>query len=624
MKRLRTLGVFGLLAAALAWPSGAFAAAKDNVSVSVDTEWPRDLVGGYFPIRVTVASAHSSACRVVVTAEGDSNNQSVRQVRRAVDVPAKAVSRFTLLWPVVDDGASGEVKVTVDGEPVDLKSPRFDLERHSSYYGYGGSSGSNVHANAVIVGPRELVTLANELSTKLSAGSSRYGSGSGSSRDNATLVSDPQQLPDSWLGYTALSAVILDVATLTGLAPEQRTPLVDWVAAGGMMIICDVPAAQAESVVKLFFSGDNPPQRIAQTGISRSAAGGDLVETTFDLAGYRLGLGGLFFAPKALKVLEATGTDGEALVERIKQESGDFRSQLGFTGTPESPSHSRYSYGGEDNKDKLAEFKPPGVGEPPVNAFLILMFAFTIVVGPVNYFLLHRKKKQYLMLVTVPLIALVTVGAIVLYALLFEGLGIKGQVATVSVLTGRGQAVTLTRQSMYAGWSPGVVRFEQNVAVFPVNPGQPRARQVDWTAEQALDGWAPARDDVQWVTLAVEPARQRLTVNKAGESSLTMTNNLGVRIRKLVLRTSDGAHAFEAENVADGQTVTLLAKRSQTEMDVVKQRDFCRVPLASRLGLLPGTFIAETDGPLFEHSGPKKIKQANAVHVVGGRYEVAK
>src|SRR5690606_18867259 len=60
----------------------------------------------------------------------------------------------------------------------------------------------------------------------------------------------------------------------------------------------------------------------------------------------------------------------------------------------------------------------PDVGLPPVSSFRLLITLFVIVIGPVNYLLLKRRKRLFLLLVTVPLGAAIVTGGLFSYALI--------------------------------------------------------------------------------------------------------------------------------------------------------------------------------------------------------------
>ena len=106
----------------------------------------------------------------------------------------------------------------------------------------------------------------------------------------------------------------------------------------------------------------------------------------------------------------------------------------------------------------------PGVGSAPVNSFLVLISLFVVAIGPVNYFLLQRQRKLYLLLITVPLGAGVVTSALFIYALVSDGLGVRARARSLTRIDQTsGRTVSWSRQSYYAGLAPsaGMSRSEK-------------------------------------------------------------------------------------------------------------------------------------------------------------------
>ena len=124
----------------------------------------------------------------------------------------------------------------------------------------------------------------------------------------------------------------------------------------------------------------------------------------------------------------------------------------------------------------------PGIGRAPVGSFLILIAAFVVVIGPVNYFLLRRKRRLYLLLVTVPLGAALVTAALFAYALISDGLGIRVRVRSFTEIDQRaGRAVSWSRQSYYAGLAPsGGLTFPETAVVFPIEHYPVERQQAHW------------------------------------------------------------------------------------------------------------------------------------------------
>lgn len=213
--------------------------------------------------------------------------------------------------------------------------------------------------------------------------------------------------------------------------------------------------------------------------------------------------------------------------------------------------------------DGFWNFLIPGVGAAPVMAFRILITAFAIVIGPVNYWLLRRWGRLHLLLVTVPAGALIVTSMLFLYAVVSDGLGVRARVRSVTLLDQtRGRCVSWSRQSYYAGLAPsaGLV-FPRESVVYPLyfspeyeEEHGPRRRRLEWDDRQRLEkGWLRSRIMTQMLVAHAGETDIRLTVKPAdsSDSPPEITNDLGARIIELLLRDEDGRY-YTATDVAAG------------------------------------------------------------------------
>ena len=87
-----------------------------------------------------------------------------------------------------------------------------------------------------------------------------------------------------------------------------------------------------------------------------------------------------------------------------------------------------------------------GVKGVPTTAFLVLMTLFTIIIGPVNYIFLVRRKQQYLLLITIPVFALMTSLSLFGYSVVAHGFGVKSRLRSMTILDQQSRtAVTTSR-----------------------------------------------------------------------------------------------------------------------------------------------------------------------------------
>jgi len=220
-----------------------------------------------------------------------------------------------------------------------------------------------------------------------------------------------------------------------------------------------------------------------------------------------------------------------------------------------------------ENRDFM-NFLIPGVGLAPVTEFCVLISLFVLGIGPLNYWLLRRWGRQYLLVVTIPFSATVVTLALFAYAMVADGLGTRVRVRSVTQIDQRrGQAVCWSRLSYYAGLAPGRgLTFPEDIAVLPLDR-VPRTdygskalrRELIWQDGQWLaSGWLHSRTPAQLLTVRSRPTDLALEVVPSPDDpkKLQASNWLGTRIQHLAVRAADGTD-YWAEDVDPDETVTL-------------------------------------------------------------------
>lgn len=197
-------------------------------------------------------------------------------------------------------------------------------------------------------------------------------------------------------------------------------------------------------------------------------------------------------------------------------------------------------------------FLIPGVGRAPVGAFLFLISLFMIAIGPVNYFLLRRRGRLVLLLMTVPAGAMLVTMLLLLYAVLADGLGVRVRVRSYTEIDQRQQrCVSWSRQSYYAGVAPsrGLI-FPSDAIVYPLesSPASNYDRgpdsMLEWTESslQLSKGYFNSRTSTQFLVGRASATEKRLDVapkNLQGTAPLA-ANQLGAEIESIVLRDAHG------------------------------------------------------------------------------------
>jgi hypothetical protein len=225
-----------------------------------------------------------------------------------------------------------------------------------------------------------------------------------------------------------------------------------------------------------------------------------------------------------------------------------------------------------------------------VAAFVGLITVFTVVIGPLNYFWMTRRKQLYLLVVTIPAIALLTSTALFGYSAVAHGFSVKSRVRSLTILDQKSRtAIATSRVSLYAGLAPSKgLQFSPQTAVYPIWPehGAFESGRVDWTERQALQsGFLRSRTRTQFLTVTHRDERGRLEIERAAHSQLPVTNGLEWDIQALLAADADGELYYGGELPAGA--ATKLTPASQTDLEAVAEL-VRRHPLQMPAGVTSG------------------------------------
>jgi hypothetical protein len=208
-----------------------------------------------------------------------------------------------------------------------------------------------------------------------------------------------------------------------------------------------------------------------------------------------------------------------------------------------------------ENPD-FGTFVIPGVGRPPTMLFLCLITAFAIVIGPVNYHFLRKRRRLHWMFVTVPAAAFLAAFGLLAYAVLADGLGVRTRVASVTHVDQLASVTSsVSRQTYFAGITPrNGLQFPGDALVHPIErwcsldePRQRRTHAVFWSDLQTYtSGYVSPRTMSEWLVVAPQPSTLGLRIQMAAEGSgaCRVRNELGVDLHALVICDEQGRHYF--------------------------------------------------------------------------------
>lgn len=220
----------------------------------------------------------------------------------------------------------------------------------------------------------------------------------------------------------------------------------------------------------------------------------------------------------------------------------------------------------------------PGIGRVPVFLFLTVISLFAFVIGPVNFFFAMRRwRRYYLVLITVPLISVLTTISLFSYGLLRDGLGTKvRRRAYIELDQSTGRALSWSRQTYYSNIAPfGGAQFSANAAVYPIYPEplhpSSNPHTIRWGSTQQLArGYVRSRTLSQFLVLQPfkSTAANLKFEKRAGDRQVT--NELGGKISHLAVCDKDGKF-FYAANVDAGATAPLKSRKTATISQLIRK-----------------------------------------------------
>ena len=216
---------------------------------------------------------------------------------------------------------------------------------------------------------------------------------------------------ESWLGYSSFDCVVATGDEIRGLPPNVSSALWQYVKCGGtLLVLGSVDVPEAWKVRR---------HEIAQ------------------IATYYVGYGQCLISPRDTGAF--SNDDWQYLHESCTE--------------TQSPFHGDQAHAAGDANNVFPVVDKLGV---PVRGLFLLMLLFVIVIGPLNLFVLSRKKRKIWLLWTVPAISLVTCLAVSAYTVLSEGWSGKARTAGLTILDETShQATTIGWSAFYSPLTPG-------------------------------------------------------------------------------------------------------------------------------------------------------------------------
>ncbi len=441
------LWILSVVALILAAPQVALASGEerttlgDDLVIRTDTRWAGGTLGGYLPVRVEIANR--GPARELVLEVTPSDRAHGATVKRVVGVDEHATVRFTLSIPLTAF-RQGQLRVY---------DRRGELSSHERLIGGAAFLGVDTAPAMLVVSSRPVDCTGYIQATGGARDATRFGGVPVTDPRDPTALAEVvprDSLPDSWIDYSGLDFVAISRADLAALRPSVRSAVLKWVHCGGNLIVHQAgkTSKDVETLERLLELNEN-----AAVGARWTQSGKG--KTAWPFATRQLMLGLVCAFPDQLPALPIAWSEF-----------------LNSVGVPRFSWMQRHGIAPDLGTEEFFNFMNPGIGGVPIYGFMVLITAFAVLIGPVNYFYLRRKRWLWLLLVTVPAMALVTSVLLVGYSVAAHGFSVRSRIRSLTVLDQKSHsAVSVARLALFAGVAPARgMQFSPETAVYPVFP----------------------------------------------------------------------------------------------------------------------------------------------------------
>jgi hypothetical protein len=512
----------------------------DDLVIRTDTRWAGGTLGGYLPVRVKISN--QAPARELVLEVTPSDRAHGATVKRVVRVDQDATVRFTLSIPLT----------AFQQGLLHVYDRRGELTSHVRVIGGAASFGVDTAPAMLVVSSRPVDCTGYIQATGGARDAMRPGAAPVTDPSAAAEVVPRDSLPDSWIDYSGLDFVAISRDDLADLKPSVRSAVLKWVHCGGNLIVHQVgkTSKDRETLERLLELNEN-----AAVGARWTESGEG--KTAWPFATRQLMLGLVCAVPEEFPVSPA-----------------DWTALLSSVGVPRSSWMQRHGVVPDSGTEEFFNFMNPGIGGVPVYGFMVLITAFAVLIGPVNYFYLRRKRMLWLLLVTVPATAVATSVLLVGYSVAAHGFSIRSRIRSLTVLDQKGHsAVTVARLALFAGVAPARgMQFSPETAVYPVFPPmvEPGALAVDWTENQSLtSGWLLSRTRTQFLTIGHAEQPDRVDVKTGQNGGLAIVNGLPWELEAVLVADASGRLLW-ARNVLPSASEPLADVSETNRMDFVR------------------------------------------------------
>jgi len=453
------------------------------------------------------------------------SGDSINKLARTVVVAPASTARMEIFQPPL--GINGNnVKIFIDGrqQKSHLKYHNFNHTAGLSSYGsrYVMSGVSSYGSFHVLLSNNVSYDVFQKGKDKAYPSPSSFSAGIGSGFHRAQVP--VQRWSGNWLSFSRFDGVVMTGADFTNAPPDTRSALRKYVRSGGALMVTG--------------NWQPPDEWAPQRGAFEES-----------MQYYYCGFG-MCTNLSDTTVLESwTDVQWKRLYDKLWNSTYKHRTDTIA-----------------NNNERFPVVEGLGV---PIRSLFALVIVFAVVMGPVNIYVLGRKRKRIWMLWTVPAFALTAGVIILLFSFVSEGWRGSMRTTTVTILDqGNHEASTVGIIAYYCPLTPAQgLHFDYSAELTPMSRssfGSGKVCSVDWTNDQHLaSGWVNARVPAHFTIRKTQTRRERVKFTSEGEKTEAL-NGLGADISKLFYRDRRG-RCYQVENIPAGQKRQLRAEPQQGE-----------------------------------------------------------
>ena len=516
-KRWNAVLIMLMMFASLSWAATRYG----DVSIQVTTTTGGESTFGYIDYQATISNSGSVPHTVllIMPEQSHGGGNHIRKMTRQVTVPAGSTTRMSLFQPPLRMEGSWAA-VVIDGTYW-REQLQFPAVNHCQGYYYSGNNDKyclllsrQVGFDNMNQGLEKFFGVDSESGSR-PRGMSRMGNNSYSLALSELPVSE---WSSNWLSYSRYHGILLTASEWNLLPFTVESALLEYVRCGGSLTV--VGSTKLDRSFLSFGQTSSEQFQVYYSGF------GKLLVTDDDITAW-------------------TPMNWETL-------RGSWRTTAQNLREPKSVKQANDWFPVIDNLSV------------PVRGLLLIILIFAILMGPVNLFILARKKRQIWLLWTVPSLSFVASVIVFGYATFAEGW--KGYSRTQSLtilLEDENLASTIGVAAFYCPLTPrDGLHFDYETECTPqverYSYGSIQGREIDWTDDQHFKaGWVASRIPSHFKLRKSQRRREKIVFSNPQPQQWQALNGFGVPVETLYYADAEGK-VYRAENLQPGEKATML------------------------------------------------------------------